>query len=74
MTADYHQLIRLGTFREHHPEIGVGEGEFGVWYATLPLNDRRYDEASGYLHDHDLGLLLDRLEEMFAGGGARSGP
>lgn len=70
--TDLHPLMRRATFLQQHPEIDISEGEFGEWHATLPLNDRRYDEASGHLHDRDLGLLLDRLEEMFGRG--RSGP
>jgi hypothetical protein len=72
--TDLHLLVRLDAFRDDHPGIGIKEGEFGEWHAALPLDDGKYDEASGHLHNRDLGLLLDRLDELLEGGRARSGP
>jgi len=61
------QLLRLAAFRREHPEVDVHQGPFRMWYATLPLDGSEgYDGGSKNLAEHDLGLLLDELDELFA--------
>ena len=30
------QVLRLGRFREEHPDVIIGDGGFGTWQARIP--------------------------------------
>ena len=30
------QVLRLGLFREEHPDVIIGDGGFGTWQARIP--------------------------------------
>ena len=53
------QVRRLTRFRQEHPEVIMGPGEFGTWQARIP-------EAAGetVTTRHTLRELLDRLDEL----------
>ena len=61
MTAD--PIMRLAEFRQNHPEIKIQSAEFGVWNAAVPLGGN----AMHYVAEHDLGTLLDKLDEHVTG-------
>lgn len=56
------QVPRLAAFREAHPGVVIGPGEFGTWQARIP-------EAAGetVVIRHTLRELLDKLDELLAG-------
>src|ERR1700759_2886846 len=33
------QVLRLGRFREEHPDVIIGDGGFGTWQARIPEPD-----------------------------------
>ena len=53
------QVLRLARFREQHPDVIIGTGEFGTWEARIP-------EPTGetVTTRHTLRELLDRLDEL----------
>ena len=57
------QVPRLQEFRATHPEVIIGEGEFGTWQARIP-------EPNGetVMTRHLLRELLDKLESLDAAG------
>jgi len=54
------QILRLAAFRRDHPKIRIAhEDMFDVWHADVPLDGN----SERHLADHDLGTLLDKLDE-----------
>jgi hypothetical protein len=53
------QVPRLARFRLEHPEVIVGDGEFGTWQGRIP-------ETSGetVITRYTLRELLDKLGEL----------
>ena len=53
------QMLRLARFRQEHPGVIIGEGEFGTWQARIL-------EPNGevFTTRHTLRELLDRLDEL----------
>ena len=53
------QVLRLARFREQHPDVIIGTGEFGTWEARIP-------EPAGetVTTRYNLRDLLDRLDEL----------
>ena len=58
------QVLRLGRFREEHPDVIIGDGGFGTWQARIP-------ESNGEtgITRYTLRELLDKLSELMAGRG-----
>jgi len=58
--ADRDQLGRLAAFRDAHPEVVIGDSEFGTWQAVIP-------DGSGEIvrSGHSLEELLDKLDDLF---------
>lgn len=58
------QVLRLQEFRATHPEVIIGEGEFGTWQARIP-------EPNGetVITRHLLRELLDKIESLDAADG-----
>ena len=61
------QVLRLGRFREEHPDVIIGDGGFGTWQARIP-------EPNGetVITRYTLRELLDKLGELMAGRGGES--
>lgn len=53
------QVLRMARFRQEHPDVIIGTGEFGTWQARIP-------EAAGetVATRHTLRELLDRLDQL----------
>lgn len=53
------QVLRLARFRQEHPDVTIGPGEFGTWQARIP-------EAAGetVTTRYTLRELLDRLDQL----------
>ncbi len=53
------QVLRLARFRQQHPDVIIGAGEFGTWQARIP-------QAAGetVTTRHTLRELLDRLDQL----------
>jgi len=53
------QVLRLARFRQEHPDVTIGPGEFGTWQARIP-------EATGetVTTRYTLRELLDRLDQL----------
>ena len=56
------QAARLQRFRADHPDVIVGQYEFGTWQAIIP-------EPGGEtcLTRYSLKALLDKLDELTSG-------
>ena len=55
------QMLRRAAFERRHPEVRISrEKLFGVWHADVPLGGN----GERHLADHDLGKLLDRLDDV----------
>jgi hypothetical protein len=52
-------VLRLSRFRQQHPDVTIGTGEFGTWEARIP-------EPTGetVTTRYTLRELLDRLDEL----------
>lgn len=55
-----YQAMRLGRFREKHPEVRVADNEFGTWQAVISEPD-----GEQVFTRHLLRELLDKLDEFF---------
>ncbi len=53
------QLLRLRAFRTAHPEVIIGDGEFGVWQARIPEPNGEH-----VISRYTLRELLDKLGEL----------
>jgi hypothetical protein len=53
------QVLRLARFRQEHPDVIIGPGEFGTWQARIPA-------AAGetVTTRYTLRELLDRLDQL----------
>ena len=56
------QAARLGRFRKEHPDVIIGDNEFGTWQARIGVPD-----GEQVFTRHVLRELLDRLDEFFDG-------
>ena len=61
--ADRDQLGRLAAFRAAHPEVVIGDDEFGTWIAVI-INGNVETVKNG----HTLRELLDKLDAIFPSG------
>ena len=61
------QVLRLGRFREEHPDVIIGDGGFGTWQARIPELD-----GETVITRYTLRELLDKLGELMAGRGGES--
>ncbi len=61
---EFSQVLRLHEFREAHPEVVIGPGGFGAWQALVPGPDGETVTVRLTLRE-----LLDKLDELTAGGG-----
>ena len=52
-------MLRLARFREQHPDVIIGTGEFGTWEARIPEPAGETVTTRCKLRD-----LLDRLDEL----------
>lgn len=59
MPGEADQVSRLVRFRQEHPDVIIGPGEFGTWQARIP-------EPAGetVATRHTLRELLDRLDQL----------
>jgi hypothetical protein len=55
------QVPRLMAFRAAHPEVVIGEGEFGTWMARWATPN----DGEQVTVQHTLRELLDKLYELF---------
>jgi hypothetical protein len=62
------QVIRLGRFREEHPDVIIGDGGFGTWQARIPES-----HGETVITRYTLRELLDKLGELIAGDDRQSG-
>ena len=62
------QVIRLGRFREEHPDVIIGDGGFGTWQARIPES-----HGETVITRYTLRELLDKLSELIAGDDGQSG-
>jgi hypothetical protein len=62
------QVIRLGRFREEHPDVIIGDGGFGTWQARIPES-----HGETVIIRYTLRELLDKLGELIAGDDGQSG-
>lgn len=53
------QVLRLGRFREEHPDVIIGDGGFGVWQARIPEPD-----GERIITRYTLRELLDSLNYL----------
>ncbi len=53
------QVLRLARFRVCHPDVIIGEGEFGTWQARIPK-----ESGETFTSRFTLRELLDRLDEL----------
>lgn len=56
------QVLRLGRFREEHPDVIIGDGGFGTWQARIPERD-----GETVITRYTVRELLDKLGELTAG-------
>jgi len=59
MPGEPDQAVRLAWFRERHPDVVIGAGEFGTWQARIPQPNGETVTSRYTLKD-----LLDRLDEL----------
>jgi hypothetical protein len=57
--AELAEAIRLYRFRQHHPEVIVGDGGFGTFQARIPE-----ENGENVITRHTLRELLDKLDEV----------
>ena len=62
------QEIRLGRFREEHPDVIIGDGGFGTWQARIPES-----HGETVITRYTLRELLDKIGELIAGDDGQSG-
>jgi hypothetical protein len=62
------QVLRLGRFREEHPDVIIGDGGFGTWQARIPESD-----GETVIAWYTLRELLDGLGELTEGHGGQPG-
>ena len=62
------QVLRLGRFREEHPDVIIGDGGFGTWQARIPELD-----GETIITRYILRELLDKLDELTTGRDGRLG-
>ena len=62
------RTLRLGRFREEHPDVIIGDGGFGTWQARIPKSD-----GETVITRYTLRELLDRLGELTEGHGGQPG-
>ena len=62
------QVIRLGRFREEHPDVIIGDGGFGTWQARIPELD-----GETVITRYTLRELLNKLDELTTGRDGRPG-
>ena len=62
------QVLRLGRFREEHPDVIIGDGGFGTWQARIPELD-----GETVITRYTLRELLDKLDELTTGHDGRPG-
>jgi hypothetical protein len=62
------QVIRLGRFREEHPDVIIGDGGFGTWQARIPES-----HGETVITRYTLRELPDKLGELIAGDDGQSG-
>jgi len=62
------QVLRLGRFREEHPDVIIGDGGFGTWQARIPELD-----GETVITRYTLRELLDKLDELTTGHDGRLG-
>jgi len=62
------QVLRLGRFREEHPDVIIGDGGFVTWQARIPELD-----GKTIITRYILRELLDKLDELTTGHDARPG-
>jgi len=53
------QVPRLLRFREQHPDVIIGAGEFGTWQARIPE-----ENGESVITRYILRELLDKLDEL----------
>ena len=53
------QVLRLDRFRQEHPEVIIGPGEFGTWQARIPQ-----PAGETITTRYTLRELLDRLDQL----------
>ena len=63
------QVLRLREFRATHPEVTIGEGEFGTWQALIPE-----DNGETVSTHHTLRALLDKLDPLLDAAGSGEPP
>jgi len=51
------QVLRLARFRQEHPEVIIGPGEFGTWQARI----LGFAERSWCKHGADLGFCVEDM-------------
>jgi hypothetical protein len=61
------QVLRLQAFRIAHPEVIIGDGEFGVWQGRIPA-----PHGEHVISRYTLRELLDKLDKL-TGKGPTSG-
>jgi hypothetical protein len=62
------QVLRLGRFREEHPDVIIGDGGFGTWQARIPELD-----GETIITRYILRELPDKLDELTTGHDGRPG-
>jgi hypothetical protein len=62
------QVLRLGRFREEHPDVIIGDRGFGTWQARIPEPD-----GETVIIRYTLRELLDKLDELIAEHDGRPG-
>jgi hypothetical protein len=62
------QVLRLGRFRDEHPDVIIGDGGFGTWQARIPELD-----GETIITRYILRELLDKLDELTTGHDGRLG-
>jgi hypothetical protein len=62
------QVLRLGQFREEHPDVIIGDGGFGTWQACIAESD-----GERIISRYALRELWDGLGELTEGHGGQPG-